>query len=184
MLRRWFDFALWKRIVLALALGVLVGSLWGEGAASIKWIGDLFVRLIGMVVVPLVFFTLVSGVISMGDPQKLGSLGIKTLALYMITTLLAICIGIALALLLQPGVGVDLSTAVPGTLQETVPMSERLMSIVPRNPIASLAEGNILAVIFFALLLGVAGLVLGEQANQWLTWWMRHPRSCSRLPAG
>jgi Na+/H+-dicarboxylate symporter len=165
MLRRWFDFALWKRILLALALGVLVGSLWGEGAASIKWIGDLFVRLIGMVVVPLVFFTLVSGVISMGDPQKLGSLGIKTLALYMITTLLAICIGIALALLLQPGVGVDLSTAVPGTLQETVPMSERLMSIVPRNPIASLAEGNILAVIFFALLLGVAGLVLGEQAK-------------------
>ena len=61
MLRAWFKIALWKRIVLALVLGVIVGSLWGEGAVSIKWIGDLFVRLISMVVVPLVFFTLVSG---------------------------------------------------------------------------------------------------------------------------
>jgi Na+/H+-dicarboxylate symporter len=165
MLRAWFEIALWKRIFLALALGVLVGSLWGEGAASIKWIGDLFVRLISMVVVPLVFFTLVSGVIAMGDPQKLGTLGVKTLALYMITTLIAICIGIAMALMLQPGVGVDLSAAAPSTLQETIPLTERLMTIVPSNPIAALAEGNVLAVIFFALLLGVAGLVLGEKAR-------------------
>jgi len=165
MMRAWFEIALWKRILLALVLGVVVGGLWGEGAASIKWIGDLFVRLISMVVVPLVFFTLVSGVIAMGDPQKLGSLGVKTLALYMLTTLIAICIGIALALILQPGVGVDLSAAVPGTLQEAIPLSERLMSIVPRNPVAALAEGNILAVIFFALLLGVAGLVIGVKAK-------------------
>jgi len=165
MLRAWFEIALWKRIFLALALGVVVGSLWGEGAASIKWIGDLFVRLISMVVVPLVFFTLVSGVIAMGDPQKLGTLGVKTLALYMITTLIAICIGIAMALALQPGVGVDLSTASPSTLQEAIPLTERLMTIVPSNPIAALAEGNVLAVIFFALLLGVAGLVLGEKAK-------------------
>ncbi len=165
MVRAWFEIALWKRILLALVAGVLVGSLLGESAVSIKWIGDLFVRLIGMVVVPLVFFTLVSGVIAMGDPQKLGSLGVKTLALYMITTLLAICIGIALALILQPGVGVDLSSAVPGTLQEAIPLSERLMSIVPRNPVAALAEGNVLAVIFFALLVGIAGLVIGEKAK-------------------
>ena len=165
MVRAWFEIALWKRILLALAAGVVVGSLLGESAVSIKWIGDLFVRLIGMVVVPLVFFTLVSGVIAMGDPQKLGSLGVKTLALYMITTLLAICIGIALALILQPGVGVDLSSAVPGTLQEAIPLSERLMSIVPRNPVAALAEGNVLAVIFFALLVGIAGLVIGEKAK-------------------
>lgn len=165
MLRAWFEIALWKRIFLALALGVVVGSLWGEGAASIKWIGDLFVRLISMVVVPLVFFTLVSGVIAMGDPQKLGTLGVKTLALYMITTLIAICFGIAMALVLQPGVGVDLSTAAPSTLQETIPLTERLMTIVPSNPVAALAEGNVLAVIFFALLLGVAGLVLGEKAR-------------------
>ena len=167
MLRAWFEIALWKRILLALVAGVIVGSLLGESAVSIKWIGDLFVRLISMVVVPLVFFTLVSGVIAMGDPQKLGSLGIKTLALFMITTLIAICIGIALALLLQPGVGVDLSAAVPGDipLRESVSMSQQMMDIVPRNPIAALAEGDVLAVIFFAVLLGIAGLVIGERAK-------------------
>ncbi len=167
MLRAWFEIALWKRILLALVAGVIVGSLLGESAVSIKWIGDLFVRLISMVVVPLVFFTLVSGVIAMGDPQKLGSLGIKALALFMITTLIAICIGIALALLLQPGVGVDLSAAVPGDipLRESVSMSQQMMDIVPRNPIAALAEGDVLAVIFFAVLLGIAGLVIGERAK-------------------
>lgn len=165
MLRAWFKIALWKRILLALVLGVIVGSLWGEGAVSIKWIGDLFVRLISMVVVPLVFFTLVSGVIAMGDPKKLGSLGIMTLGLYMLTTMFAISIGLILAVVLQPGVGVDLSSAVPGVLQEAIPLSERLMGIVPSNPMAALAEGNILAIIFFALLVGIGGLIVGEKAK-------------------
>lgn len=165
MLRAWFKIALWKRIVLALVLGVIVGSLWGEGAVSIKWIGDLFVRLISMVVVPLVFFTLVSGVIAMGDPKKLGSLGVMTLGLYMLTTFLAITIGLILAVILQPGAGVDLSSTIPGVVQEAIPLSERLMSIVPSNPMAALAEGNILAIIFFALLVGIAGLIIGEKAK-------------------
>src|SRR5690606_2918884 len=107
MLRGWFELALWKRIFIALVAGVIVGSLWGEGAASIKWVGDLFVRLISMVVVPLVFFTLVSGIISMGDPQRLGSLGVKTLLLYMLTTIVAISIGLIMAVMLQPGASVD-----------------------------------------------------------------------------
>ena len=165
MVRAWFKLALWKRILLALVLGVLVGSVWGEGAVSIKWIGDLFVRLISMVVVPLIFFTLVSGVIAMGDPKKLGSLGVMTLGLYMLTTMFAITIGLVLAVLLQPGVGVDLSSTVPGVVQEAIPLTERLMEIVPSNPMAALAEGNILAIIFFALLVGVAGLILGEKAK-------------------
>ena len=165
MLRVWFETALWKRILIALVLGVIVGSLWGEGAASIRWIGDLFVRLISMVVVPLVFFTLISGVISMGDPQKLGSLGIKTLVLYMGTTFIAIAIGIVLAVLLQPGVGVDLSDATPGVVQEVIPLGERMMSIVPRNPVAALASGDILAIIFFALLVGIAALLIGEKSK-------------------
>jgi Na+/H+-dicarboxylate symporter len=139
--------------------------LWGTDAASIAWIGDLFVRLIRMVVVPLVFVTLVSGVVSMGDPSKLGSLGVKTLAVYMSTTLAAIVIGLTLAAYFQPGVGVDLSLAVPSNVQVPIPLSERLLSIVPSNPIAALAEGNILAIIFFALLVGISLLVIGEKGR-------------------
>ncbi len=161
----WFQIALWKRILGALVAGVIVGMLWGPGAESILWLGDLFIRLIRMVVVPLVFVTLVSGIVSMGDPTKLGSLGVKTLAIYMATTLAAITIGLILAAILGPGVGVDLSTATPGQVQEAIPLSERLLSIVPDNPIAALAEGNILAIIFFALLVGVSLLHIGEEGK-------------------
>ena len=165
MLGTWFEIALWKRIMMALVLGLIAGTLWGEGAESIRWVGDLFVRLIRMVVVPLVFVTLVSGIVSMGDPSKLGSLGVKTLALYMGTTFSAIIMGLFLAAVLQPGVGVDLSNAVPGEIQQAIPLSERLMSIVPENPIAALAEGNILAIIFFALLVGISLLTIGDKGK-------------------
>jgi len=165
MLRTWFEIALWKRILVALVLGLIVGVIWGEGAESIRWIGDLFVRLIRMVVVPLVFVTLVAGVVSMGDPSKLGSLGVKTLALYMGTTLVAIIIGLFLATVLQAGVGVDLSTATPDQVQSPVPISERLMTIVPQNPFQALTEGDILAIIFFALLVGVGLLTVGEKGK-------------------
>jgi Na+/H+-dicarboxylate symporter len=165
MLRTWFEIALWKRIFGALVLGVIVGVIWGPGSENIAWVGDLFIRLIRMVVVPLVFVTLVSGVVAMGDPSKLGSLGVKTLAIYMFTTLAAISIGLFLAAILQPGVGVDLSLAVPGEVQEAIPLSERLMSIVPSNPFAAMAEGNILAIIFFALLVGVSLLTIGDRGK-------------------
>lgn len=158
----WFEIALWKRILGAMIFGVIVGVIFGDGVTSIAWIGELFIRLIRMVVVPLIFVTLVSGVISMGDPSKLGSLGVRTLVIYLVTTLVAITIGLTLAAILQPGVGVDLSAVAPTEVQEAIPLSERLMSIVPENPIAALAEGNILAIIFFALLIGVSLLTIGE----------------------
>ena len=158
----WFQIALWKRILGAMLLGVVLGVSWGEGVVAIAWIGELFIRLIRMVVVPLVFVTLVSGIISMGDPSKLGSLGVRTLALYLVTTLIAISIGLCLAAIMQPGTGVDLSAVAPTSVQEAIPLSERLMSIVPENPIAAMAEGNILAIIFFALLLGISLLTIGD----------------------
>lgn len=158
----WFQIALWKRILGAMLLGVVLGVSWGEGVVAIAWIGELFIRLIRMVVVPLVFVTLVSGLISMGDPSKLGSLGVRTLALYLVTTLIAISIGLCLAAIMQPGTGVDLSAVAPTSVQEAIPLSERLMSIVPENPIAAMAEGNILAIIFFALLLGISLLTIGD----------------------
>lgn len=165
MLNTWFEIALWKRILGALVLGVIVGMLWGPGSESLSWIGDIFMRLIRMVVVPLVFVTLISGVVSMGDPSKLGSLGAKTLAIYMGTTLAAITIGLFLAAVMQPGAGVDFTGSVPGQIQETIPLSQRLIEIIPVNPIAALAEGNILAVIFFALMVGVSLLTIGEKGK-------------------
>lgn len=165
MLKAWFEIKLWKRILGALVAGALVGLVWGEGAESIRWIGDVFIRLIRMLVVPLIFTTLVSGVIAMGDPKKLGSIGVKSMVLYMVTTALAITIGLTFGELLDVGRGVDLSGAEAFQLAEPVGLAERLYGIVPTNPVAALAEGNVLAIILFSILLGIGILLAGEKAR-------------------
>jgi Na+/H+-dicarboxylate symporter len=161
--RYWFGVKLWKRILAALVLGAIVGLVWGEGAVQIKWIGDLFVRLIQMIVIPLVFLTIVSGVVSLQDPRRLGSLGLKTIFLYLLTTALAIVIGLILGALVQPGLGVDFAGAVPREVAAAQPFAGLLESIVPTNPVNALAEGQVLSVIFFALIFGAGVLVAGAK---------------------
>ena len=163
--RYWFGIKLWKRILVALVLGGVVGFFWGEGAVQIKWIGDLFVRLIQMIVIPLVFATIVSGVLSLQDPKRLGSLGLKTIFLYILTTAFAIVIGMILGALVQPGLGVDFAGAVPRELEAAQPFAGLLESIVPTNPIAALAEGQVLSVIFFALIFGAGLLTAGAKGE-------------------
>nr|WP_314187358.1 dicarboxylate/amino acid:cation symporter [uncultured Brevundimonas sp.] len=167
LLRRWwFDIPLWQRILAALVLGAVLGFFWGEGVTQIKWIGDIFVRLIRMLVVPLVFVTIVAGMSAMGDITRLGSIGGKTLALYLFTTLLSACLGLFIGGLLKPGVGVDLAGVVPQVMATgSTSLAEQFISIVPTNPIASLAQGEILSVIFFALLLGAGILAVGDAAR-------------------
>lgn len=161
----WFGITLWKRILGMLVLGIIFGAIAGEAANSIAWIGQLFIRLIRMIVVPLVFVTLISGVVAMGDPKRLGSLGLKTIAMYMGTTLVAITIGLVMATIIQPGVGIDLAGVVPKGLEQAKSLEERLLGIVPTNPIAALANAEMLAIIFFALLLGAGILVTGKKAK-------------------
>ncbi len=163
MLRKWFEIKLWKRILGALVLGVAVGLIWGEGAENIKWIGDIFIRLIRMLIVPLIFTTLTSGVIAMGDPKRLGSIGGKAIALYLGTTAVAITIGLTLGVIIEPGAGVDLSGTEPGILTQAQTLKETLYAIVPINPVAALARGEVLPIIFFAILLGIGIMLAGEK---------------------
>lgn len=164
--RLWFATALWKRILLGLVLGVIAGLILQERAVDIKWLGDVFIRLIRMLVVPLVFITIVAGVAAMAEPRRLGAIGIKTIGLYFGLMLTASSLGLLIGTILQPGVGVDLSGAVP-VVAGTPPGSfgDTLMNIIPLNPIAAMASGDVLAVIFFALLLGIGILVVGEPAQ-------------------
>ena len=155
------DLQLWVRVVTALVIGAILGFVFGDIAASSKWIGDLFVRLIKMLVVPLIFTSLVAGVVSMGDPKRLGSIGIKTIALYLLTTLFAISIGLLLGTIFSPGDGIDITGADPySAVQSSQSISDRLFGIVPLNPIGSLANGDVLPIIFFSILLGI-GIILG-----------------------
>ncbi|UTW56135.1 dicarboxylate/amino acid:cation symporter [Kordiimonas sp. SCSIO 12610] len=165
MLKRWFEIALWKRVLGALVLGIIVGSLWGKGAESISLIGEIFLRLIRMVIVPLIFLTLISGVIAMGDPKKLGSIGIRTLSMYIGTTAVAITIGLIVATIISPGVGVDISGATPKETSDAKSLADILRGIIPENPIQAFADANVLAVIFFSLLFGIGILLAGEKGK-------------------
>jgi len=171
----WFRIKLWKRVFLGLALGVIFGLLAtqilgpeaGEALLSrVRVVGDIFIRLIRMIVVPLIFFTLVSGIVAMGDPKKLGSIGGKAMVLYVVTTFFANLIGVGMGIFFRPGEGVDLGGVEGQTISaEATPLGERLMSIIPLNPVQALAEGDILAVIFFSILLGVGILMAREKGE-------------------
>ena len=160
------DLKLWARVIAALVIGAILGFIFGDIAASSKWIGDLFIRFIKMLVVPLIFTSLVSGVVSMGDPKRLGSIGIKTIVLYLMTTLFAITIGLLLGTIFSPGAGIDITGVDPyNAVQSSQNISERLFGIVPLNPFESLASGDVLPIIFFSILLGI-GIILGGEKTK------------------
>ena len=186
MLDRWRAMKLWKRVFIGLGLGVALGlglhyGL-GEQGADIgttwfKPFGDAFVYLIKMLIVPLIVTTLISGVIAMGDPKRLGSLGARTIGLYLVTTFFAVWLGIIVAALIQPGSGmseiISSSTAASDTVADKLKgaasakksLSEYLLSIIPQNPIKAMAEADVLALIFFSILFGVGILLTGEKGR-------------------
>jgi Na+/H+-dicarboxylate symporter len=166
----WTSMPLWKQIFIALTLGVVLGvalnqSGYGEYAASIKPIGDLFLNGIRMLIVPLIFVSLVSGVTSLRDMSTMGRLSIKTLSLYLGTTAIAIIIGLALAMIFKPGVGIDLGAAQAVTVAESPSSVATLVALVPANPVAAFAQGNVLQIIVFAILFGLAITLAGEAAK-------------------
>jgi len=167
MLRKWFATSLWKRVLLALVLGVATGFAVGEDIVAIKWIGDLFIRLIKMLVVPLIFFSLVGGVAAIGDIRRLGSVGGRAMALFFSTAIIAVTTGMVLATLVKPGSGLVIElpngTAPPPPPEQS--LVEMIIAIVPENPVMSMAQGQILPVIIFAIMFGMALLMTGDEAK-------------------
>ena len=165
MLKGWSGLPLWQRILPAMGLGILFGWLWPTAGQYVGWMGEVFIRLIRMVVVPLVFVTVASGIASLGTSRELGSIGARALGLFMGLTVLASCLGIALALAIQPGRGASLQELAEqsGIARRTV--GEQLLAIIPTNPIAALANGDMLAIIFFAVVVGAAVLATGGPAQ-------------------
>lgn len=160
--RGWFAIPLWQRVMAGLVLGVIVGLAWPAAAPQIAFLGEVFVRLIKMLVAPIVFVTIAAGVTSLGDPKRLGSLGGRTIGLFLCTTVTAVSIGMAVAMLLHPGVGAKIAGAVPKALGATKTVGEQLLGIVPLNIFEALSKGDMLAIIFVAILLGVGTITSGE----------------------
>ena len=148
------------RIAIAMSLGIIGGLIGGEPLAEkVGWLGDLFIRLLKMIIVPLVLTSIVTGVASVGAGAGLGRLFGKTLGYYMLTSFCACIVGLLMVNLIQPGVGADLVDAeteqIPDIQTAQSPV-EIILNVVPENFFAAAAEAKMLAVIFFAIVLGIA----------------------------
>ena len=132
-------------------------------------IGQGFIRLMKMLVVPLVFCSLVCGSMAIGDTKKLGTVGVRTLAFYLATTAMAVCVALGIGNLINPGVGLDMSaiqsSAASVETMEATSLTDTILNIIPDNPINSLASGTMLQVIVFALIIGVILAKMGERAE-------------------
>ncbi|MBL6899987.1 MAG: dicarboxylate/amino acid:cation symporter [SAR86 cluster bacterium] len=138
-------------------------SFFTEGLLDV--IGQIFIASLRLVIVPLVFFSLVCGVVSISSSSRIGTISLKTLSLYLLTTAIAISIALTFALLFQPGVGVDLALPTAFQSTEAPSLKEVLINIFPTNPVAAMAEGNMLQIIVFSLLFGIALKSLGSSGD-------------------
>lgn len=161
----WLKIPFWQRVLAGFVLGALAG--WAFGPSAETWfgpLGTLYVTLIKMIAVPLVFFAVVNAVSSLHGQKSVAALGGRTFLWFAITAALAVCVGLSVGWLLQPGKGLSgLAMAPDFTVREVPTPVQVLLDVVPSNPFKALAEGKILQVIFFAGLLGFALVKLGER---------------------
>ncbi|HKJ93882.1 MAG TPA: dicarboxylate/amino acid:cation symporter, partial [Longimicrobiales bacterium] len=167
------------KILIGLVLGALVGPLMGHAAVALEPLGKAFIRLLIMIVIPLVMASLIIGTASLGNLRKLGRIGIKTVGYYLVATALAVSLGLVAGGIIKPGSNLDpdvkqeMLQQYSGTsqqqleqLQQKPSLEDILFNIIPRNPIASMANMDMLQIIFFSLLFGIALTVLSEEKRK------------------
>lgn len=162
--------SLWKKVLIGLVLGVVLGLILKDNSLYLKPLGDLFIRLIKMIIVPLIFFAIVAGITSAQNSKALGRVGIKASIAYICTTVFAVMIGLSIGSLFQPGKGInlnfDLSTPKGSQQNSFYKILETLLQIVPDNAIGAMVQGQILQVVFFALFTGITINQLDKSANR------------------
>ncbi|MFC7157272.1 dicarboxylate/amino acid:cation symporter [Halomarina halobia] len=161
--RRYRSIPIVYRIGAAFVLGSVLGLAIGEPATRLQPLGDLFIRLLSMIVIPIVVFTLVMGMRRL-SPGRLGVVGGQVVGLYLLTSALAVFFGLAVANLFDPGTGLTL-TGGEGETESPPALQEVLLGVVPDNPIGAMAEGEVLPTIFFAVVFGLALAMLAESTT-------------------
>ncbi|MDW7733551.1 MAG: dicarboxylate/amino acid:cation symporter [Methanolobus sp.] len=177
-MKKKFTLQLYHKIFLGLFLGIGVGillsALGGPDNPTVAkmmeffvFLGNLFIRLIRMVIVPLVFFSITSGVINLGDIKRLRNIGAKTIGLFFLTSAFAVSIGLLIANIIKPGSGIDLGSVAAADIEvmELPGFYDIVLDFFPENPIASMANGTMLHVISFAIFTGIALVMLGERGK-------------------
>jgi len=163
---------LWQQVLIGLVLGIISGFVLKEKAADLKIFGTIFISLIKMVIVPLIFFALLSGITSMHGQGNFTRVGIKGFSAYILTAVFAVIIGLIAGHLFKPGAGVDLSSILQTNGQPTVltnrtppSITEFLIGLIPTNPIHAMASDNFLQIIIFSIFTGIVINTVGEKAR-------------------
>lgn len=157
-------------IVIAVLAGVLSGWIWGAAMLKISWLGTLFLNTLKMMIIPLILAAVISGIASLGDVRKLGRIGVASLAYYVMTTGLAVLIGLLMVNMIQPGAGLNLtvgSSDIPQQVlhREETGINDVILSLVSPNLVKSAAETNLLPIIVFAILFSAALTTVGERGR-------------------
>ncbi len=153
------------QILIALALSVGYGYYFSDHVSYVSWMGDIFLRALQMIIAPLIFSSIVAGVLGLGSAQNLGRMSLKTFGYYVATSLVASVVGLFVVNLIRPGVGADLGLTEEGVVLEAGAASffDTLMNIVPTNIFQALAETDMLSIIFFAILFGFFATQVGDK---------------------
>ena len=162
---RYRRLSLGLKILIFMVVGVVVGLVAGERALIVQPVGDLFIRLLMMSVIPLVFFNLLAGITSLTDVSALGRLGGKIVLYYIVTTTIALTIGLVVMHLLEPGVGMQLAEQVDESFGDVPSITDVFLGLIPENPFAAFAAGNVAQIVVFAIFLGVVTLLLPEKSR-------------------
>jgi Na+/H+-dicarboxylate symporter len=168
---RVFGLTLLQQVLIGLVLGVATGYWLGEKAADLKILGTVFINLIKMVVVPLIFLALVSGINSMQDPKNFTRVGMKGLSTYLLTAMFAVVIGICAGVIFEPGLGVQIdkshleTPAAVANVQAPPTVGEFLLGLIPTNALRAMTEDHFLQVIVFAIFFGITMNLLGDKVQ-------------------
>jgi len=162
----WFRQPLYRQILICIVVGIALGYLLGPRAIWIKPIGDIFIRLLMMLIVPLTFFTLISGITKLESLSSFRSLGGMTVVYFAASSLIAVILGMSTALIIRPGKeAAGLLTGGEHVKAADFNFWDALVSWFPKNPIEAMAEGNMLQIIIFSMIMGIGLLALGKKAQ-------------------
>lgn len=148
------------QILIGMVLGSFLGAVLGDRVTVIQPVGDLFIRLLVLAAIPLVFFNLLAGLTALSDVRTFGRLATKIMSYYVVTDLVGLSLGLAAVALLRPGVGMQLTEQVEGTVGAVPSIGDVLLGMVPSNVFRAFADGNVVQLVVVAVLLGIATLML------------------------
>ncbi len=162
----WFTLQPWKKVLLAMVTGTILGLIMGDKALYLKPIGTLFINAIKMMIVPVVFTAIVCAILSINDAKKMRRVSIKTLLIYAISMTVATVIGLSVATLFAPGAGLTLPiNASDMNIGKMPTFAEALVNLIPTNPITAFATTNILQILIFSVFMGISINLAGEPAE-------------------